>query len=106
MCFLHQQLLQPFPSTRLVILQDENFSWKHMGSKDLGEVGLLTVDTEEFLLHYFHGMAAELGMFCRNYAKGHLEALIPEKLRRRIDGGFGSAEGHRSNGLPPRQARR
>lgn len=42
----------------------------------------------------------------RNYAKGHLEALIPVKLCRRIDGGFGSAEGHRSNGLPPRRARR
>lgn len=42
----------------------------------------------------------------RNYAKGHLEALILVKLCRRIDGGFGSAEGHRSNGLPPRRARR
>ncbi|RLV99709.1 hypothetical protein DV515_00009590 [Chloebia gouldiae] len=38
-----------------------------------------------------------------NYAKGHLEGLIPVKLCRRIDGGFGSAEGHRSNGLPPRR---
>lgn len=42
----------------------------------------------------------------RNYAKGHLEALVLVKLCRRIDGGFGSAEGHRSNGLPPRRARR
>lgn len=36
-----------------------------------------------------------------NYAKGHLEALILVKLFRRIDGGFRSAEGHRSNGLAP-----
>lgn len=37
----------------------------------------------------------------RNCAKGHLEALILVKLFRRIDGGFRSAEGHRSNGLAP-----
>lgn len=30
-----------------------------------------------------------------------MEALIPVKLFRRIDGGFRSAEGHRSNGLAP-----
>lgn len=41
----------------------------------------------------------------RNDVKSDLKALIATKLFGRIDGGFGPAGGHRSNGLTPRRAR-
>lgn len=41
----------------------------------------------------------------KNDVKSDLKALIATKLFGRIDGGFGPAGGHRSNGLTPRRAR-